>query len=167
MRHTNRRNLARLQASPKRALPPSTKQSARSFGQRRPLEIPYPHQCRCISARQPPIAESRKPSLSQRDAKPQVLQRRPAPKTDSHVPYFPIKSRTGEEETARESECSDPRRCAGHRRDRLQFHLQGNGRGGKGRRVPIESRVMHCGYDTCEGFISKEAFMFYMIRKLR
>jgi hypothetical protein len=144
MRHSDRRRLAWLQASSKCTLAPSTKQPARSCRQRHPLQVHQPYECRCISTRQLAFAESRKPSLSKRNAEPQVLQRRPTPEANSHVPYLPIKSRPREEETTRESQCSHARRRARFGRDRLQLHLQRTGRGRKGRRVPIESRVMRC-----------------------
>jgi hypothetical protein len=144
MRHSDRRRLAWLQASTKRPLTTSTKQPARSFRQRHPLQIHHPHERRCISTRQLAFTESCEPTLSKRDAEPQVLQRRPTTKTDSHVPYLPIKSRPREEETPRQSQCSHARRRTRSRRDRLQLHLQRAGRGRKGRRVPIESRVMRC-----------------------
>jgi len=139
MRHSDRRRLAWLQATTKRALTPSTKQPARSFRQCHSLQVPNSDECRCISARQPPLAQSRESTFGERDAEPHVFQRRPTTEADSHVPYLPIKSRAREKETARESQRTHPRCCTRPRRDRLQLHLQRTGRGRKGRRVPIES----------------------------
>ena len=108
MRHPHRRNLARLQTSPQRPLPPPPSQPA-NRRRRHPCKIPLSHYRRYRAPHLPSGSQSSASSGRQRSVSTCVFQGRSETQVDGYVSDFPVESGAGETEEDCQSECAEER----------------------------------------------------------
>lgn len=106
MRYPHRSNLAQLQTSTKRPLPPPPHHLP-DHRRRHPRQIPPPHKRRNLPPNLPPQSEPSQPTHRQRSPYTSLLQRRSPTEIDSHVPHFSVEGWAGEEEEGGYAQCTE------------------------------------------------------------